>query len=272
VLHERSSVWERGVLAIALIVVFIPIAYMVLIALTPHQYLFTRFIPPKLTLENFAVMLRTEQTMRTFLNSWIICLSAALLTVVLSSLAGYGLSRFRLKAQNLFIATILVTQMLPIEILVLSYFRILGDLKLHNTLSGLILVDCTLAIPFCTLMLKSLFDTFPKEIEEAALIDGCSRAGLFVRITLPLSRSGLFAAGIFSFLVCWSEYFFAVTLTTDYNAKPLTVEIAKLLGHYVTSWEKMMALAVLGSLPVLLLFSFTQKIFLRGMILGAVKE
>lgn len=271
-LQERSSAWERGVLAIALVAVFIPIAYMVWIALIPHKYLFARFIPPKLTLENFAVILGNREIMRTFINSWIICLSAALLTLTLSSLAGYGLSRFRLRTQNLFIATMLVTQMLPIEILVLSYFRILGDLKLHNTLSGLILVDCTLTIPFCTLMLKSLFDTFPKEIEEAALIDGCSRVGLFTRIILPLTRSGLFAAGIFSFLISWSEYLFAVTLTTDYNAKPLTVEIAKLVGHYVTSWEKMMALVVLGSLPVLLLFSFTQKTFLRGMILGAVKE
>jgi len=270
-LEEKSGALECSVLAIALIAVFIPVAYMVLIALTPHKYLFVQFLPPKLTLENFMSILRTKEIMRTFANSWIIGASTALLTVTLSSLAGYGLSRFRLKMQNLFIVTILITQMLPVEILLLSYFRILGDLKLHNTLTGLVLLNSTLTIPFCTLMLKSIFDTVPKEIEEAALIDGCSRLGLFSRIIFPLSKSGLFAAGIFSFLISWSEYLYALTFTSDYRARPLTVEIARLLGHYVTSWEKMMALAVLGSLPILLLFVFTQKIFLKGVVLGAVK-
>ena len=271
-LEEKSSVFEYSVLIVGIIAVLLPIVYMLVIALTPHKDLFVRFLPRKLTLQNFVSVLKNIEIMRIFANTWIIGVATAVLTVILSALAGYGLSRFRSGTQNLFIVTILITQMLPIEILVLSYFRVLQDLNLYNTLTGLVLLDSTLAIPFCTLMLKSIFDRIPKEIEDAAQIDGCSRTSLLLRIVFPICKPGLFAAGIFSFLMSWSEYLYALTFTSDYRARPITVEIARLVGHYVTSWEKMMALAFLGSLPILLLFAFTQDIFLRGMVLGAVKE
>jgi len=271
VAQEKSTFTDYVILIIIIIIVLFPVAYMLLIALTPHEDLFVTLLPLRLTVHNFIDVLSDKVLVRVFINSCVISLSTALLSLVLASLAGYGLSRFRFKGKIFVILFVLLTQMLPMELLAISYFRIIERIGLYNTRIVLVLLDATLSVPFCTLMLKSIIDSIPKEIEEAALIDGCSKIHTFFRIVIPLSWAGLLAAAFFAFLNAWIEYLYGLTFTSDYRAMPMTVKLATLIGHYIISWEKMMAMSFLFSIPILLLFGFTQHIFIKGLTTGAVK-
>jgi len=232
------------ILSIMIVITLIPVAYMLIVALTPHADLFVRLLPTRLTFSNFLSVLRDMNRVRTISNSLIVASSTSILTLILGALAGYGFSRYSFKLKKLCIVAIIVTQILPMEVLVLSYFRIVSRLGLYNTLIALIWTHSTISLPFVILMLRSVVDGVPKEIEEAALIDGCSKLSMLIKIIIPICWSGFFAAGIFAFLQSWIEFLYALVLTSDYRAQTATVDISKLVGHYVTPWEQMMAMAI----------------------------
>lgn len=269
-IRKEGSFGNHFLLVPLIVVILVPLAYMFLIALTPRRFLF-RTILPSITLENFAKVLSDFHYQRFILNSWIICIVTTALTLILASLAGYGLSRFRFKGGKYFVVGILLTQMLPMEVLAISYYRIISALKLYNTLFGLILLDATITVPFCTLILKGMFDRIPTAIEEAAMIDGCSTFSSFLRVILPLSRSGLFAAAVFTFLQVWAEYLYALIFTQDYRSMTLTVGLAQQIGQHVTNWNIIMALACVAGMPVLVIFGLTQRVFIKGLTAGAIK-
>lgn len=260
------------VLIVMLALIIFPMGWMVLLAFTPREFIFKRIIPPSFTLQNFIDIIKDKKVLLTYRNSWIIAGGGTLLTIFLSTLSGYGLSRYRFSLRNFYITFILITQMLPLTLLVISYFRIISKIGLYNSPITLILVDSTLAIPFSTLLAKSIFDGIPRALEEVAMVDGCSKGEAFIKITLPLASSGLFAVGFFSFLVIWIEYLYGLTLTGNALARPITVELGIRLGHYATSWGEMMAMASLMSLPLFIMFTFFQNIFLKGFTAGALKE
>jgi multiple sugar transport system permease protein len=269
----KGNFFTYILLTIGIFFVLIPVAYMILIALTPHGLLFVEsIIPARLTLQNFVEVLRSEYMMSCYRNSWIISSLTTLITLILASLAGYGFSRFKFKLCGALITIILLTQMLPMEVLALSYFNIIKWANLYNTWIVLVFLNTTISLPFSILMMKSIFDRIPRAIEDAARIDGCSTFSSFTRIVLPLSWAGLSAAATFAFLMSWAEYLYALTFTSTPKAKPVTVAIADLIGHYITTWEKMMALAVLTAMPILILFGVFQGVFIRGLTAGAIKE
>jgi len=259
------------ILFVALFVLLSPVVYMTLIALTPHKLLFHSLLPHVLTIENFLKVLSNTEMVLSYRNSWIIASSTASIVLIMASLAAYGFSRFRFRRKKLIILILLLTQMLPMELLAVSYFKIITQLNLYNTKIALIIADSTFTLPFCILILTSVFDSIPLEIEDAAMIDGASRMSCFIRIVLPLSSAGLCAAWLFCFIQSWAEYLYALVFTSDYRAMPITVEISKLVGHYITSWEVMMALALLTALPIVILFIIFQKTFIKGLTGGAIK-
>jgi len=269
---KRKNLLVQLVLVIIILLLLMPVIYMILVSLTPHEELFKQIIPTRLTFENFIRVLTDINQMRHYLNTWIIALSTATLTLILASFAGYGLSRFNFKSKNTFIIFMLVTQMLPLELLIISYFLIIKRLGLYNTHLALILVDTTLTLPFVTLMLKTVFDNVPKEIEDSAMVDGCSPVSSFIRIVIPISRSGLFAAFVFSFLVAYGEFLFGLTLTKDVSAMPMTVQMMRLLGRYFVRWEIMIPLALVFSLPIFIIFAIVQESFIRGLTSGSLKD
>jgi len=209
--------------------------------------------------------------MSTYRNSWAIASSTALVTLVFASLGAYGLSRYKFTGRTGFILLALVTQMFPMEILAISYFPIIRGLGFYNKWRGVVLLHTTITVPFCTLMLKSVFDSIPKDIEDAAKIDGCSTLNSLMRIVLPLSLPGITAVGIFAFLQSWIEYLYAFIFTTDSNAMPITTQLVRLMGHYYVSWETIMALSFLAVIPILILFTIFQRFIIRGLTAGAVK-
>ena len=269
---KRKNLVAQIILIIIILIILTPVFYMVLVSLTPHEELFKQLIPHRLTFKNFIRVLTDINQMRYYLNTWIIGLSTATLTLILASLAGYGLSRFSFKSKSVFILFLLITQMLPLELLIVSYFLIIKNLGLYNTYTALILVDTTLTLPFVTLMLKSVFDSVPKEIEESAMIDGCSTISVLMRIVIPISKSGLFAGFVFSFLVAYGEFLFALTITKDVSAMPMTVQMMRLLGRYFVRWEIIIPLALIFSLPVFIIFASVQNSFIRGLTSGSLKD
>ena len=272
IVHRKKLQWHIYALLIALIaIMLIPVAYMVIIAVTPKELLFDAIIPERITLQNLLNALSTPELVLPFRNSVGISLLTALFTLLLSAPAAYGLSRYKVGLSGTLIVLLLFSQVIPVEILVLTYFPFMRSAGLIDTWIGLIFLDTTLTVPFCTLILKSMFDGVPIDIEQAARIDGCNSFECFWRITLPLSWGGLLAAFIFAFLMAWQEFLYGLTFTASLDARPITVALNLLIGHYTISWEELMATSFMSALPLLVVFAIFQGVFIRGMVAGGVK-
>jgi multiple sugar transport system permease protein len=144
-------------------------------------------------------------------------------------------------------------------------------LGLYDTLTSLVLVYTTFTLPFCILMLRAYFAEVPRELEEAAMVDGCSCLGAIVRILLPLSGPALVGSGLYTFLLAWNEFLFAVVLIESWENRVITMAIYSLLAEFVTEWNMMMAFSILASAPLVVAFIFLQRYFVRGMTVGAIK-
>jgi multiple sugar transport system permease protein len=245
---------------------------MIVMSLTPPEQFFVRIIPKNFTFYNYMVILSDPSHYRFYMNSWIIGICVSVITLIFGSIGAYGLSRFNFKLKNSFIMFILITQMLPGTLLLISYFKIVNKIGLYNTLLALIIVDSTRTIPFVTLMLKSIFDGIPREIDQSAMIDGCSRIGVFIKIVIPIARGGFFAGFIYAFLDAYGELLYGLTLTKDISAMPITVEMTWLLGRYLVSWERMIPLAILVSIPIFIIFAFSQDNLIKGLTAGSLKD
>jgi multiple sugar transport system permease protein len=206
------------------------------------------------------------------LNSIFIATSSALISMLLAFPAAYGLARFRIKGRRLFIKIFLITQMLPVTLILTPMFIVYKNIGIYNTYFAPILSDCTLAIPFVVLILRTYFLGLPKEIEDSAKIDGCNNFTAFVKVMLPMSYPGLIMAGAFSFLFAWGDLVFALTFLNSQSMRPMTAGIYNFIGRYGIQWNKIMAFSTLVILPVILIFIFLQKYIIGGLTSGAVKE
>lgn len=267
----RANYHTYIMLSILLGVMLLPIAYMIVIAITPQDILFKQIIPERVTYQNLLKVFSTEELVLPFKNSVGISTFTAIFTILLAAPTAYGMSRYRVGLSGTLVVLLLFTQVIPVEILVLSYFPFLKSVGLIDSWVGLIFLDTTLTVPFCTLILKSMFDGVPEDIEQAARIDGCSSLECFFRITLPLSWGGILAAFIFAFLMAWQEFLYGLTFTATLAARPITVALNLLIGHYTISWEMLMAASFLSAFPLLVVFALFQGVFIRGMVAGGVK-
>jgi len=213
-------------------------------------------------LENFA---------RYFWNSAVVSVLSTALCIVLAVLAAYGFSRFRFRGNRPLMFLFLVTQMVPAILLLLPYFVTMRALGLLDSYLGLVLAYSSFALPFCTWMLKGFFDSIPREIDEAAMIDGCSRLQALLRVVVPLARPGMAATGLFAFLVAWNHYLFALGLATTPQMYTLPVGIASSIGEFRIAWSDLMAGAAIASVPTILVYSFLERYFVQGLTAGAVK-
>jgi arabinogalactan oligomer/maltooligosaccharide transport system permease protein len=234
-------------------------------------------IPRDTTWDNFAQLLGARGGdgelvfLRYALNSAIVALVTTVVGVFLACTAAYALSRHRFKGRRAGLATFLVVQMFPSVLLMMPLYVLLDRLGLLNSLLGLVLVYATTAIPFCVWTLKGYFDTLPRELEEAARIDGASSWGVFFRIVLPLARPGIAVTALFSFMTAWNEFILASTFMTDEMSYTLPVLLKSYIGEYSAHWGMFAAGAVLTSLPVMALFYFLQRYLVGGLTAGSVK-
>lgn len=256
-----------------------PFVWMISTSFKPANEVYSKtpsFIPNEPTVEGYTEMLTTQSSTFDFpqwlTNSVIVALLTTAFSMIIATLGGYGLSRFRFRGRGFLSYFILTTQVLPGSLLIIPLYVIMGNLQLLDTRIGLVAAYCTFSVPFCTWMMKGFFDTIPISLEEAARVDGVGRFRIFSTVVLPLTVPGLVATGIFSFINGWNEYLFASTFMKSYENWTLPVGIASFQGQYTTNWGTLMAGAVLITIPVVILFLLLQKHLVSGMTAGAVKQ
>ncbi|KKK71408.1 hypothetical protein LCGC14_2914220, partial [marine sediment metagenome] len=229
------------------------------------------WIPKKVALSNF-VELWTQHPFAKYLkNSIIIAAGTTILTTVLCIPAAYAISRFHFLGQKLLLYMYLVIQMFSPIIVVIALFKIIARLHLIDTYLGLVLVNTVFTLSFVTWMLSGYFKTIPVDIEEAALIDGCTRIQTIIRIMIPIAAPGLVTTIIYSFIASWNEFMFALTLVQSVGKTPLTLGLYNFVGRYTTQWELLTASAFLAIIPIIVLFLLIEKQLVAGIVGGAVK-
>jgi multiple sugar transport system permease protein len=207
-----------------------------------------------------------------FTNSTIISLATAVFSTFFGALAGYGFSRFFFKGRRFLIGFFLATQMLPGVLLVGPYFKILSRVGLYDTRSGLIIAFLTICLPFSTWMMKGFIDKVPDELDQSAMVDGCSRMGVFFKIILPIVAPGMVATILFAFLLAWGDLLWALCLTSSEPMITVTLGIARTIGEFRIIWPMLMAGSLVGGMPAIILYVFLQRLMVQGLTAGAVKE
>ena len=229
------------------------------------------WIPKKVALSNFIKLWTQHPFAKYFLNSFIIAAGTTTLTTILCVPAAYAVSRFKFYGRKLILYLYLVVQMFSPIIVVIALFKIIARLHLLDTYMGLILVNTVFTLAFVTWMLSGYFKTIPVDIEEAALIDGCSRIQTIIKIMIPIAAPGLVTTTIYSFIASWNEFMFALTLVQSMDKTPLTLGLYNFVGRYTTQWEFLTAAAFLAIIPIIVLFLLIEKELVAGIVGGAVK-
>lgn len=208
---------------------------------------------------------------RSFLNSFIISIGAMLIAVILAVPASYAIAKYDFKGRRAITLGFLVSQMLPVSVLLTPMFIMYKNMGLYNTWWSAILSDATIGIPFSVLILKNYFASIPKELEEAAYIDGCNKFKAFLLILVPIAKPGIIVCAVFSFLYAWGDLAYGMTFIIDQQKRPITAGIFNFMGQYGTQWNYLSAFAIVAIIPVVIVFIFMQKYIVSGMTNGAVK-
>jgi multiple sugar transport system permease protein len=251
-----------------------PIYWTLKISVTPINLLYAQGVtawPAHATLRNYVDVLETTDFPRYFLNSVLVSGATSLLVTVIASAAGYAFSRFRFRGKQVVAFLLLLTQTFPLVMVIPPIYRIMGSLHLTNTLTGLVIIYVAFNIPFATFLMQSFCDGVPRDLEDAALIDGATRLKALTRIILPLTLPGMAATIGFVFTAAWSELLFALMLIDDDNKKTFAVGLLTFIGKFDVDWGQMMAASMLGLIPACLFFVLLQRYLVAGLSAGAVK-
>src|SRR5256886_6958149 len=235
-------------------------------SLTPYYY------PSPATLRNYAALLGTTNFLTWIKNSALVAVGATLVTVVVSSLAGYSLTRIRYPGRRVLATTVLVVYLVPPTLLFIPLYTVLKSFDLVNSLWALLVAYPTFTVPFCTWLLMGFFRSVPREIEERALLDGATRMQLLRLVVIPVVLPGILTAAIFAFTLSFQEYVYALTFISSvlHRTLPVGITVDMVRGD-VYFWGPLMASAVLGSVPVVIVYALSLDYFVSGMTTGAVK-
>ena len=273
--ENRSKLISFLLGGLVFLIFIFPLYWMIVTALKTQVEIFsipTPLWPKNLTFEAFAKQLSTSgDTLRGFKNSLIISCGATVIATVLSIPAAYGLARFRFGARRGLVLFFLITQMLPSTLVLTSLYIMFSKMHLLNTYWAPILADATLGIPFSIIILRTYFVSIPKELDEAAKIDGCGHVSAFTKIMLPIAKPGIVVAAVFSFVYAWGDLIYGISFITNPNMRPITSSIYNYVQQYQTLWNSTMAFGIIAISPVVLIFIFMQKYIVSGLTNGAVK-
>ena len=269
-----AKVVTYGLLAVFVIMVAVPLFWMVTTAIKTNKELYEDFsyFPQRPTLENFVRVIVREKLLTNIRNSFSVAMITTLITVIVSSLAAFSIVRYRYPGREWIGRLILFKYLLPTAMLFMPLYVIVTALGLGNTQQGLILTYLTFTIPFCTWMLMGYFRGMPVELEEQAMVDGCTKIGAMLRILLPLSAPGLVASAIFSFTLAWNEFLLALVITMDQSTMTVPIKLSMMVVGDQYIWGQLMAGAVLASIPVGILYFIGQRFVVQGLAAGAVKS
>lgn len=265
------------ILIICAAIVLYPVLWVIKMSLTYSQSFSMSSISGNLTLDNFKYVIFNKDLEGNWLfgyqllNSIVISIATTIVGIILSCTAAYSFSRFEFPGKKLGMNALLITQMFPGVVMAIPLYILLDNLHLLNSMVGLVLVYSTSSIPFCIWMLKGYFDTIPKDLEEAAIVDGASRWKIFVKIILPLAKPAIIVTALFSFMTAWNEFILAATFLSNEKAFTLPVVLQRYVGEYNAEWGHFAAGAIIVSLPVMILFFALQRHLVGGLTAGSVK-
>lgn len=273
----KNYAWQVATYAI--------LAFVILIAIFPAIWMLSTSIkdvtelydmPPEIipdgpTLANYANVLQNSKMYQAFFNSAFVTVSVVALTLFISVLAGYGFARYKFKGAGVLKIGLLFGQMVPGVVIIIPLYFLFSKTGLLDTHLSLVIADMALTIPMGVIMLSSFFATVPRELEEAAKIDGCTGLGALFRVVLPVAKPGLVSVAIYTFINAWEEFLFALNLTNSSSTRTLPIAISMFSGEFSVDWGATMAASAVVALPVLLLFLLCNRYFVQGLSDGAVK-
>ena len=257
-----------------LVFALFPLFWLLKVSVTPNDLLYTegvRLWPSRVTFEHYTSVIDHTQFPLFFRNSVVVSGSTALTSTLVASGAGYGFSRFAFRGRAAIVGLMLVSQMFPLVMIVAPIFRLLSPLGLTDSLTGLVIVYTAFNVPFATFLMQSFFDGIPRDLEEAAMIDGATRFQALRLVVLPLTLPGLAATLGFVFTAAWSELLFALMLNSSSSASTFPVGLLAFVSKFSVDFGQMMAAGVLALVPVCALFLGIQRFLVQGLMAGAVK-
>ncbi len=272
---RRPLLWTVGVSLLCAVLLF-PFYWMLVTAVLPTSQVLAReptLVPAlsDISLRAFVVAFERKPLATWLANSLIVTVGATSISLVIASLAGYSLSRFRTRAQEFTGLTLLLTKMLPGSLIVIPFFIMASTFHLIDSLWALMLANAAVGVPFATWLLKGFFDGIPRDLEQAAMIDGCSHLSAFVFIIVPLARPGLAACAIYLAILSWSDFVFAKTLINDQAHWTITTGMVSFIGEHGIDWSALMAAGVISMLPMIVLFLLLEPFLVSGMTSGSQK-
>jgi multiple sugar transport system permease protein len=282
--QKKSEKYIRFILGLIITLIYlIPLYWMVTTSLKPVDQIFQKppvLFPSILQIDSYKQILglptdRAEIYINALVylkNSLIIASITTLLAMIMAAPAAYGLSRFRFRGRSAFVLFLLVAQMLPSVLMVIPLFVLFRQWGIINlSYTSVILADTALALPFAIIILRTSFLQIPTAIEEAAWVDGASRLQVLYYIILPLVRAGLVAVGVFSFLIAWGEFVFALSFLQKVELQPISIGTFQFIGMYKSNFDSMMAFSTIVAIPAVVAFLLLQRQFISGMTSGSVK-
>lgn len=259
---------------IVLIVIF-PLIWMILTSVKPQDELIRippTLLPQNVTFEHYQELLEDTPFLKYFWHSVVLSTSTTLLVLVVGVLGAYSLVRFSYRGREKLALLVLFTYLLPSAVLVLPLYLLMVKVGIANSIASLVIAYTTFALPYALWLLRSFMAGIPEDLESAALVDGASRLGAFIDVVLPQALPGIISTAVFTFIVAWNEYFYALVLVNTDAARPLTTGVfTMLVTSFNIEWSLLMAAAVMMSLPLIVIFVFLQGFLTRGFAASGVK-
>lgn len=270
----RPRVWLWAMVAGWLGFALGPYVWMLLTSIKPTRELYrfpVQYFPHHPTLRAYGLLLHTTPFPEFMAHSLIVAASTVLMTLLLALPAAFSLSRHRFRGKKAILSILVSVQFFPSVLLVLSLFPILRALDLLNTLVGLVVVYTAFVTPFSVWLLKGFFDGIPTEVDEAALVDGCSEVRALRHVLMPIVVPGVVAAATYIFIFSWNEFLFALTFTSSNQARTLPIGLDSFIGNFLIRWNLLTAGGVISAIPIFLFFLLVQRRLISGLAAGAVK-
>jgi multiple sugar transport system permease protein len=271
---RARAVWSVVTWMIVLAVVF-PLIWMIVTSVKPQSELFSippTLMPETITFEHYLRLLTDTPFLQYFRNSMILAVTTTVVVVALGTLGAYSLVRFKYRGRETLATLVLFTYLMPSVVLVIPLYLMMAKLGLANTLASLVIAYTTFALPYALWLLRSFMSSIPVDLESAALVDGADRMGAFVDVILPQTLPGIVSTALFTFILCWNEYLFALVLVNSDSVRPLTAgTMNMLITSFNIDWSLLMAASVMMSLPLIVIFTFLQGTLTKGFGAGAVK-
>lgn len=275
---QKTSLGEKiiriSMMAVYLLIIIGPLYWMLITSLKPQKEIFSlpiRYWPETFTLENYANIFTITKFHIYVMNSLLVSLVAAAVVLIIATLSSYVLARHKFRGSGQIMFFFFLTQVIPAFIGFAPLYLMMSKMNMINNLSGLIIIYTVMSIPFSTIILKGFFQRVPSSLEEAALIDGCSRLGALARVILPVMLPGLSATFIFAFVQNWNELFFSVMVIDSENLKTIPVAMNSFITKFDVDWGSMSAATILSVIPTIILFALCQKLIVQGLTQGAEK-